>query len=109
MKIETLEKHTVDSEADPGGSELFDMLVWLAAGKTLTVVRGTQEMNGYLAWKRLCERFNPNTPPKALALMMAIMIPQHQTDRTGSPKPLMGGTQRRRASRRSSARRCPTG
>jgi hypothetical protein len=70
VMIETLENHTVDSEADSGGSELFDMLVGLTEGEAFTIVRGTQEMNGYITWKRLRERFNPNAPAKALTLVM---------------------------------------
>ncbi len=37
-------------------------------------------MDGYITWKRLCERFNPNTPAKAWALMIEGMNPKHQTD-----------------------------
>ncbi len=73
VMLDVLEAHTVDSEADPGGSELFDMLVGLTSGEALIIMRGTQEMNGFLAWKGLRERLSPNTPAKALALMMEVM------------------------------------
>jgi hypothetical protein len=43
-------------------------------------------MNGFLAWERLCERFKPNTPAKALVLMMEVMNPTHQTDPDRSPQ-----------------------
>ena len=89
---ETLENHLVDTDVDLNGSELFDMLVALTAGEALTIVRGTEAMNGYLPWKRLCERFNPNTPAKASALMMDVMKPKPASERAGFPRPSTHGT-----------------
>ena len=86
LKKEALDGHMIDSEADVAGSDLFDMLVGLTSGDALTIVRGTEGMNGFLAWKRLCERFNPNTPAKALALMMEVMNPKLQNDPNKIPQ-----------------------
>ncbi len=78
--------HGVDTGVDADGTELFDILVGLTAGEAMTIVRGTDEMNGYLAWKRLCERFNPNTTAKALALMMEVLNLKHQSDPNKIPQ-----------------------
>ncbi len=78
---EVLENYLVDTDVDSSGSELFDVLVGLTAGEAVTVVRGAEGMSGSLAWRRLCERFMPNTPAKALALMMEVMSPKLETAR----------------------------
>ena len=64
IEVQLVENYLVDSEVESNGSELFDLLVGLTSGEAITVVKGTEDMNG-LAWKRLSERFNPNTPAKA--------------------------------------------
>ena len=81
-----LDDQVVDSGGDADGSELFDTLVALTSGEALTIVRGTDKMNGFFAWKRLVERFNPNTPAKALALMMEVMQPKHISDPNKIPQ-----------------------
>ena len=68
-KQEELDTHVVDIGVDADGVDLFDTLVALTSGEALTIVRGTVNMNGFFAWKRLMEQFNPSTPAKALALM----------------------------------------
>ena len=85
-KKEELELQVVDNGVDADGSDLFDTLVALTGGEALTIVRGTGSMNGFFAWKRLMERFNPNTPAKALALMMEVMTPKHLSDPNKIPQ-----------------------
>jgi len=85
-KQEELDLQVVDNGVDAEGSELFDTLVALTSGEALTIVRGTNKMNGFFAWKRLVERFNPNTPAKALALMMEVMQPKHISDPNKIPQ-----------------------
>ena len=84
--MEELEQYVVDFEVNADGAELFDVLIGLTSGEALTVVRGIGDMNGYFAWKKLCERFNPNTPAKALALMMQVMSPKAQTETSRIPQ-----------------------
>ena len=79
-KKEDLELEVVDTGVEADGSDLFDTLVALTSGEALTIVRGTANMNGFYAWKRLMEKFNPNTPAKALAIMMEVMTPKHLSD-----------------------------
>ena len=76
----------MDSEVESNGAELFDLLVSLTSGEAITVVKGTEDMNGFVARKRLSERFNPNTPAKALALMMEVMSPKVQIDPNRIPQ-----------------------
>ena len=85
-KQEELDTHVVDIGVDADGVDLFDTLVALTSGEALTIVRGTDKMNGFYAWKRLMERFNPNTPAKALALMMEVMQPKRLSDPNKIPQ-----------------------
>ena len=85
-KQEELDTHVVDIGVDADGVDLFDTLVALTSGEALTIVRGTENMNGFFAWKRLMERFNPNTPAKALALMMEVMQPKRLSDPNKIPQ-----------------------
>jgi hypothetical protein len=64
VAVEELENHMVDSEADPDGSELFDVLVGLTVGEAIATGRSTEKKNGCLAWMRLHERFNPTCRPR---------------------------------------------
>ena len=87
LEMDELDKYLVDvTDVDPAGSELFDTLVNLTSGEALTVVRGSPDMNGFMAWRLLVERFNPNTPAKALAMMMEVMNPKKPTDPNNIPQ-----------------------
>ena len=85
-KQEELDTHVVDIGVDADGVDLFDTLVALTSGEALTIVRGTDKMNGFYAWKRLMERFNANTPAKALALMMEVKQPKRLSDPNKIPQ-----------------------
>ena len=93
VDVQLVENYLVDSEVEPNGSELFDLLVSLTGGEAITVVKGAEDMNGFVAWKRLSERFNPNTPAKGLALLMEVMSPTVcKLTRIGSHWRSMNGT-----------------
>ena len=83
-----IDDQVVDVQVDSSGSKLFDILVSLTYGEATMVIRGTQSMNEYIAWKRLVDRYNPNTPAKALSLMMEVMNPKLQSDPNRIPQAL---------------------
>ena len=46
----------------------------------MTVVRGVSGGDGWEAWRRLVNRFDPRTPAKALMAMMQVMQPKKWKD-----------------------------
>ena len=42
-------------------AEIFSVLTWLTKGEANQMVRGCDDMDGYLAWKKLYDRYNPKT------------------------------------------------
>ena len=58
----------VEDQTDESKSaELYDVLCGILAGEGLTILRSLSDMDGFIAWKRLYQRFNPTNPAKALA------------------------------------------
>ena len=62
------------------GSELYAALSSLTTGEAMTVVRGAPSGNGWDAWSRLVNRFDPRTPAKALMATMHVMLPKKLKD-----------------------------
>ena len=62
------------------GSEFYAVLSSLTTGEAMTVVRGVASGNGWEAWSRLVNRFDPRTPAKALMAMMNVMQPRKVKD-----------------------------
>ena len=69
-----------DEEINKAGSELFAVLSSLVTSEAMTVVRGVPNGNGWEAWSRLFNRFDPRTPAKALMAMMNVMQPRKVKD-----------------------------
>jgi hypothetical protein len=68
------------AQLDRLGAEVFAMLSSLVSGEALTVVRGILTGDGWLAWAKLCARFDPKTPAKALMAMLSVMNPKKVKD-----------------------------
>ena len=62
-----------DEEARKCGQEVYAALAALVTGDAMTVVRSVTNGNGWEAWSRLHNRFDPRTPAKALMMMMAVL------------------------------------
>jgi hypothetical protein len=62
------------------GAEVFSTLSLLATGEALVVLRGVPSGDGFEAWSKLFNRFDPKTPAKALMAMMAVMNPKKIKD-----------------------------
>jgi hypothetical protein len=62
------------------GAEIYAMLSTLVLGEALTTVRGILTGDGWLAWSKLCSRFDPRTPAKALMAMLNVMNPKKVKD-----------------------------
>ena len=69
-----------DDAADTAGSELYAVLSSLVTGEAMMVVRSVPDGNGWEAWSRLFNRFDPRTPAKALMAMMQVMQPKKVKD-----------------------------
>ena len=62
------------------GAELYAVLSSVTMGEAMTVVRAVANGNGWEAWSRLVNRFDPRTPAKALMAMMGVMQPRKVKD-----------------------------
>ena len=51
-----------EKRVDDTKAELFSALRSLTAREANKLVRSCEDTNGYTAWKRLYDRFNPKTP-----------------------------------------------
>ena len=65
---------------DKLGSELYSVLTSLISGEALMMVRGVPHGDGWKAWSKLFNRYNPKTPARALMAMMAVMSPKKVKD-----------------------------
>jgi len=73
----------VDDNADMVdklGAELYSTLTSLVSGEALMMVRGVPHGDGWKAWSKLFNRYNPKTPARALMAMMAVMNPRKVKD-----------------------------
>ena len=86
--MEFVERQTTEMvEAELGGdrldsdevaalsAELFDLLCQTCSGEAMTVVRGVEGCFGFVAWQRLCKKFNPKTMARAIRLMAEVCSP----------------------------------
>ena len=62
------------------GGEIYSVLSLLTKGEANQVVRGVDDMNGYVAWKRLYDRFNPRTPASLTAAWRDVIRPKKVRD-----------------------------
>ena len=61
-------------------SDLFSVLTLLTKGEANQVIRGVTDHNGYVAWKKLCDRFNPRTPASLTAAWREVIRPKKVKD-----------------------------
>ena len=71
------------------GSELYVVLTSSVTGDAMGVVRGTTSGDGWEAWSKLFNRFDPRTPARSLMAMMAVMQPKKVKD----PRDLLNAIQ----------------
>ena len=60
--------------------EIYRILASMVTGEVLIVFRGVPNGQGWEAWSKLFNRFDPRTPAKSLMAMMAVMIPKRVKD-----------------------------
>jgi hypothetical protein len=80
MSAEDLDVHFVDDGAERLGSELYDLLCSITSGEAMTIVRGETSMNGFIAWRRIYQRYAPSTPARTLSALMEVMSPPKHSD-----------------------------
>ena len=56
-------------------SEMFSVLSLLTKGEANQLVRSCEDKNGYTAWKKLYDRFNPKTPASLTAAWRDVIRP----------------------------------
>ena len=61
-------------------AELFSVLCLLTAGEANMIVRGCEDKDGYVAWKRLYDRYNPKTPASLTAAWREVVRPKKMKD-----------------------------
>ena len=73
----------VDEDApkvDKIGAGLFSVLTTLMQGEPLTLIKGVPHGNGWMAFKKLWDRYNPRTLARTLMALMMAMNPKKVTD-----------------------------
>ena len=65
---------------------LFGVLGMLTSGEANFLVRSCEDKNGYTAWKRLYDRYNPKTLASLTAAWREVIRPKKTKGRTGSRK-----------------------
>ena len=60
--------------------EIFGVLIQLTTGEANLLVRNVQDRNGYVAWKRLFDRYNPRTPASLTASWREVIRPKKIKD-----------------------------
>ena len=66
--------------------ELFERLVDLTSGEAGLLVRTAHLENGFVAWKKLVDRFKPRGPGRTLRMLLEVLRPTEVKD----PKMTMG-------------------
>ena len=61
-------------------AEMFGVLSLLTTGEANVMVRGCIDKNGYTAWKKLYDRFNPKTPASLTAAWREVIRPKKVKD-----------------------------
>ena len=61
-------------------AEIFNVLIQLTTGEANLLVRNVQDRNGYVAWKRLFDRYNPRTPASLTASWREVIRPKKMKD-----------------------------
>ena len=61
-------------------SEMFGVLSLLTKGEANLLVRSCEDKNGYTAWKKLYDRFNPKTPASLTAAWREVIRPKKIKD-----------------------------
>ena len=64
---------TILTDGVAAAQKLFHVLVMNVRGPALTVIKGSTDMNGALAWRALVKRYAPNTKPQIQSLMNEII------------------------------------
>ena len=62
------------------GARVFSVLCLLTTDEANSIVRGVEDMNGYVAWKRLYDRYNPRTPASLTQAWLDVVNPKRAKD-----------------------------
>ena len=57
-------------------ADMFGVLSLLTKGEANLMVRSCEDKNGYVAWKKLYDRFNPKTPASLTAAWREVIRPK---------------------------------
>ena len=87
-EIEDVTSATVNHELTAGESthmyqtmgELFSVLTLLTKGEANQIVRSVEDLNGYVAWKKLFDHYNPRTPASLTAAWREVVRPKRVKD-----------------------------
>ncbi len=57
------------------GAELYDQLCLMTGGEAKEIVKGAEQENGFVSWKRLLERYDVKTPARFLRDLLGVVQP----------------------------------
>ena len=61
-------------------AEIFNVLSLRTTDEASGVVRGVEDMDGYVAWKRLYDKYNPRTPASLTQAWLEVVNPKRAKD-----------------------------
>ena len=70
------------------GAELYEQMCLHTTGEAAVLVRGAEEQNGYVAWKKLVGRYDAKTPSGFLKSLMEVLKPGEVKDAREVPRML---------------------
>ena len=78
---DTSEDEELNVQEESGlSAELYEILCLKTQGEALRIVRGVDAENGFIAWKKLYNRYNPKTVARAMMDMVKVLTPGKITD-----------------------------
>ena len=60
---------------EKASAEVFGHLCLATSGEANVLVRGAQEHNGFVAWKKLMDRYDAKTPGRMLRVLLGVLRP----------------------------------
>lgn len=65
---------------DAFGAELYEQLLLMTSGEAKEIVKGSEQENGFVAWKRLLDRYDSKTQARFLRDLMGALQPGRAKD-----------------------------
>ena len=78
--VEQLELARLSAEEATRSRLLYNLLVQICSGRASALLRLTQRGNGHLAWRKLCEEYEPSVSTRHLSMLVGVLTPRWSED-----------------------------